>query len=104
MLPKRVADLSGIKWGLQVDYSPRLKAESEKPVLQSKEEFISYVRKQTQEVQDSGVWIVVTNPDSYSDAEKKLLDDIEKASGPEHLILFVCRAAELPNGWKRYPQ
>ena len=61
MLPKRVADLSGAKWGFTVTYASYLKIESEPPTLQTTKEFLSFVRKQDQAVQDNGVWIVITD-------------------------------------------
>ena len=102
MLPKGVADLGGERWGLHVDYAAYLKPESSQPVIQTTEEFLSYVHKQDAAVQKNGVWIVVTNPDAYSATEKALLDDIKSLSAREKIVLFVCRASELPNGWKRY--
>jgi hypothetical protein len=104
MLPKRVADLGGMKWGLTVDYSTVLKPESEKPVLQTAAQLRAFVRKQDKQVQESGVWIVMTHPDAYSDAEKKLLEDIKILCHNEKIPLFISRASELPNGWKRYGQ
>jgi hypothetical protein len=102
MLPKRVADLGGDKWGLQVTYASYLKPEPTRPVIQSTEEFVAYVHKQDSSVQQNCVWIVTTHPDAYSDEEKALLEDIKASSKKENIILFVCRASELPNGWKRY--
>jgi hypothetical protein len=104
MLPKGVADLGHDKWGFTVDFRPYLKAEPEPPVLQSAGDLVLYVRKQDKSVQENGVWIVVTHPDSYSDSEKALLEDAKAACKREQIPLFICRAAELPNGWKRYDQ
>jgi len=102
MLPKRVADLSGKKWGLTVNYASHLKPETAQPVLQTPEEFLSYVHKQESSVQENGVWIVTTHPDAYSGPEKALLEDIKALCRREHIPLFVARGSELPNGWKRY--
>jgi len=104
MLPKKVADISGKKWGFTVDYASYLKPESEEPVLQTKDELLAFVRKQDKDVQDNGVWIVTTHPDAYSDAEKALLEDIKNLAREQHIPLFISRASELPNGWKRYDQ
>jgi hypothetical protein len=49
----------------------------------------------------NGVWIVTTNPDAYSDEEKSFLEEIKRLCGKEKILLFVARASELPNGWKR---
>jgi hypothetical protein len=104
MLPKRVADISGQKWGFTVDFASHLKLESEHQVLQTKDELVAFVRKQDKEVQENGVWIVTTNPDAYSDPEKDLLEDIKGLAREQHIPLFITRASELPNGWKRYDQ
>ena len=55
-------------------------------------------------VQANGAWIVVTNPAAYSDDEKQFLEDIKAVCRTEKIPLFICRGAELPNGWKRYDQ
>ena len=102
MLPKRVADLGGKKWGLVVTYADYLKPEPEEPVLQSANEVLVFVRKQTPEIQENGVWIVTTHPDAYSSPEKQVLEDIKALCRKEHIPLFVVRGSELPNGWKRY--
>jgi hypothetical protein len=104
MLPKRVADISGQRWGFSVDYASYLKPESQQPVLQTPKEFLAFVRKQDVHVQENGVWLVTSHPDAYSDSEKTLLEDIKALCQKEKIPLFVCRASELPNGWKRYDQ
>ena len=55
MLPKSVAELGGRPWEFTVDYSPRLKAESQQPVIQTVAELLSYIRKQDSGVQENGV-------------------------------------------------
>ena len=104
MLPKRVADIGGRPWGFTVDYSPRLKAASPHLVLQTAEDMLSFIHKQATGVQQNGLWIVTTNPDAYSDAEKTLLEDVKSMCRQEGIPLFICRASELPNGWKRFDQ
>jgi len=102
MLPKRVADLGGQKWGLAVTYAKHLKPEANEPVLQSVSEFLAFVRKQSRSVQDNGAWIVTTHPDSYAESEKKILEDIKAICRKERIPLFIVRGADLPNGWHRY--
>jgi hypothetical protein len=102
MLPKRVADLGDGKWGFVISYAPYLKPESEKPVIQSASALVAFLQKQDQSVQDNGMWIVVTNPASYSDSEMALLEEVKSAFRRSHLPLFICRGSELPNGWKRF--
>jgi hypothetical protein len=101
MLPKRVADLGDMKWGFVISYAEYLKPETEKPVIQSAAGLVAFLKKQDKGVQDNGMWIVITNPAAYSESELALLEDVKKAFRREHLPLFICRGADLPNGWKR---
>lgn len=102
MLPKRVADIGGKPWGFMVDYSPRLQTESQQPAIQTVEDLLSFIRKQDNDVQENGLWIVTTHPDAYSEEEKMLLEDVKSMCRRENIPLFICRASELPNGWKRF--
>jgi len=102
MLPKRVAVLSGQEWGFTVSYAKYLKPEQKEPILQTTKEFHAYVRKQDKEVQENGVWIVITHPSSYSKEELTLLDDVKALCIQEKIPLFVARGSELPNGWVQY--
>ena len=102
MLPKRVADLGGRQWGLVVSYAEYLKSENSQPVLQSPTDLLAFVRKQAESVQENGVWIVTTHPDAYSEPDNKFLENIKALARSEKIPLFISRAAELPNGWKRY--
>ena len=104
MLPKRVADLSTDQWGLVVSHAGDWNPPQQPPVFQNTHDFLLFVRAQNQQVQDNGVWIVVTDPDAYSDAEKTLLEDIKALCRKEQIPLFISRAIDLPNGWKRYDQ
>lgn len=103
-LPKQVADIGGGRWGLTVDYRPYLKPESAQPVLQSANEVIAFADKQEATVRENGVWIVITNPDAYSDTEQKFLEDVKTECKKHKLPLFITRASELPNGWHRFDQ
>lgn len=102
MLPERVAKLDGRPWGLWVSYAEYLKPEPGQPVLQSVQDYIAFIEKQSPSVQENGVWIVTTNPNAYSKSEIELLDQIKALSKEKGIILFICRGAELPDGWKRY--
>ena len=102
MLPKAVADIDHRRWGFTVDYSPLLRPEPAAPVLQTAEELQRFVRKQEKGVQENGVWIVTTHPNAYSDAEKQLLESVKALCIEQRIPLFIVRASELPNGWKRY--
>lgn len=101
-LPKRVADLSGQPWGLEVTYAPYLKPEPGQPYLQSVDDVLAYVKKQDKPVIENGLWVVTTHPSSYSEQETMFLDKL-KVEIPKHNIpLFWARGSELSNGFKRY--
>jgi hypothetical protein len=102
MLPKRVADLGGRKWGFVISYAEYLKPEQAEPVLQSASELLAFVRKQDQTAQENGIWIVTTHPDAYSEPEKKLLEDVKSLCKTEKIPLFIARGSKLPGGWERY--
>jgi hypothetical protein len=104
MLPKRVADLGPMQWGLVVSHAGDWKPEKKPIVFQTTQQFLDFVRTQSEEVQANGAWIVVTNPAAYSDDEKQFLEEIKAVCRKEKIPLFICRGAELPNGWKRYDQ
>jgi len=89
-----VADISGRKWGLVADASQE--------ALQTPQEFLSFVREQSPDAKENGVWIVVTDPDAYGQAENKPLEDVKAVYRRQRISLFIARASELPNGWKRY--
>ncbi|MBT3045308.1 MAG: hypothetical protein AB2659_14670 [Candidatus Thiodiazotropha sp.] len=101
-LPKRVAKISGSPWGFQVSYAPYLKAEPGQPYLQTLEDVLTYVKKQDKSVIENGLWVVTTNPSSYSEEEIEL-QNLIKSELPKHNIpLFWVRGTELSNGFTRY--
>ena len=103
MIPMRVASLdTKQKWGFMVSHTGYLKPETEKQILQTTNEFLTYVRKQDGKVQENGVWIVITNPAAYSKEELALLEDIKALCIRERIAFFVARGSQLPNGWVRY--
>jgi hypothetical protein len=99
LLPKRVADMGGQPWGLTVDRSWRLKGEP--PAIESAADLQRYFREQSESVQANGIWIVTTDPAAYGAEEMRLLEGVEAMCGREKIPLFVCRASQLPDGWKR---
>jgi hypothetical protein len=102
MLPKRVADLGGSKWGLTVSGSAYLTPDAGSTTLQTPEEFLAFVQKQSSSVRENGVWIVTTHPDAYSEPETTFLKEVIALCKKEKIPLFIVRGSQLPNGWKRY--
>jgi hypothetical protein len=104
MLPKRVADLGGRKWGLTVTPASHLTSDAGYTTLQTVSEFLAFVERQSKPVQENGVWIVTTNPNAYTEPEQAFLKEVVEACIKARIPLFIARASELPNGWKRYDQ
>jgi hypothetical protein len=102
MLPKSVADLAGAKWGLTVRSSPQLTMDAKSVTLQTVSEFLEFVQIQKSSVVENGVWIVTTDPDAYTEPEKKFLNEVIAACVKNKIPLFIVRGSQLPNGWKRY--
>ena len=101
-MPKRAAGLAEAPWGLAVDPRPGWRPNQALHVLQTADALISFFHTQTAYVQSNGIWIVVTHPDAYSDAENALLEEVKSRCRAESILLFICRASELPDGWTRY--
>lgn len=107
MLPERVAKISGLAGGkgaFTVSNAPYLEPEKKEPLIRTVDAFKAFVRKQKKSVRKNGVWIVVTNPASYSSEEKTLLKNILKCLEVSEAPIFVCRGSELPDGWKQTNQ
>ncbi len=102
MLPKRVADLGGNKWGLTVSAASYLTPDAGSTTLQTAAEFLAFVQKQNNSVKENGVWIVTTHPDAYSEQEQSFLKEVIAVCVKEKIPLFIARGSQLPNGWKRY--
>lgn len=100
-LPKRVADLGGWAWGFRVSMIGRERVSSP-PTIQTADALLAFYREQDPSVQENGIWIVVTDPDAYSQAEKDLLESVKLACRKNRVPLFICRAIRLPDGWMRY--
>jgi hypothetical protein len=52
-------------------------------------------------IKEHGIWIVLTNPVSYSEPEMQKLGILVDSCKKKQIPLFTCRAADLPNGWTR---
>ncbi len=98
MLPKRVADLSGSKWGFTITLPDGSKPDK---TIQSAAELKTYFTSLSAEIQENGVWIVITDPEAYSDMEKQVLEDVKQLCIEDNIPLFICRGSQLPDGWQR---
>ena len=48
-----------------------------------------------------GMWLVLTNPNSYSEKDSQEKANLEALARKHKIPLFVCRGMDLPNGWKQ---
>jgi hypothetical protein len=98
MLPKEVAEISGDKWGFTVALPG---GQDTGKTIQSADELKEYFLSLPKPIQDNGIWVVFTYPGSYSDMEKEILQSVKKMCLDNRIPLFICRASNLPDGWKR---
>jgi hypothetical protein len=98
MLPDRVAKFSGGHGGFTVT-DPATK----KPGITyaTPKELLAYFQQLPATVQQNGIWVVTTDPDSYSDSEQAKLKELIALCVGKDVPIYTCRASELPNGWKR---
>lgn len=64
------------------------------------EGLIKQIKNQSPEIQSNGLWLVITNPDSYSPNDLKELEKLDELTEKSKIPYFVCRGSELPNGWQ----
>lgn len=102
MLPKRVAEIRKEKPGFTITEQGGKRPPKATPTFESAQELVEYIKTLPPEIQENGIWVVTTNPASYSDAETKNLEKLKEICAKEKLKLFTCRGSDLPNGWKSY--
>jgi Tfp pilus assembly protein PilF len=95
ILPESVAKLSHKQGGFQA-YSENNKKEI---IFQSSFDVLKHFTSLSQEIQDNGIWVVITNPDAYSKPEKQLYESLKKMCLDKNIPLFASRASKLANGW-----
>jgi len=101
-LPESVAKISGKPWGFAVSYAPYLKEEPGQPYLQSVNDVLSYIKKQSPSVVKNGLWVVTTHPRAYSQKEIAFHNQVKNLLPQEGIPLFWVRASDLKNGFRRY--
>lgn len=101
MLPKRVADISKTTAGFTISQLGSAKPPKSTPTMETAKALVGYFQKQSPEIQQNGIWVVTTHPDSYTEAEIKNLDQLKEICTKDKILLFTCRGSELPDGWKR---
>ena len=104
VMPRRVAELDkgkNLKWGFIVSQSHDLKPPLQRPTFQTADELLAYYSQQPKKIQENGIWVILTHPDSYSDEEKENVEKLKRLCKEKGIPLFICRGMDLPNGWKR---
>jgi hypothetical protein len=96
--PDRIGRMMGETGGF--DVRPHHDIEERRLFPTAKELFI-FFKKRPSQVQANGIWVVMTHPSAYSEDELKQLDILADLCKAEDVPLFVARASELPDGWKR---
>jgi hypothetical protein len=64
------------------------------------EGLIEQIRSQPPEIQNNGLWLVITNPVAYSPNDLKELEKLDELTKKAKIPYFVCRGSELPDGWQ----
>ncbi len=97
LLPDRVATLSGGHGGFTVtDPATRQPGET----YARPEELLDYLSRLPPAIRENGIWIVTTNPSAYAESEQAKLKSLAKLCAEKKIPLYICRASELPKGWK----
>lgn len=98
MLPDSVAELTKGHGGFTVtDPATNRRGKT----YAEPKELLAYFKDLPASVQQNGIWIVTTDPDSYSDGEKAKLKSLIKQCVEKKIPIFTCRGSELPEGWRR---
>lgn len=99
MVPERVAEIDKQKWGLLISEIFCQRYNKPEETFQSSAEMLKYFKSLPQEIKENGIWIVITNPDAYSEKEKAVFESVKQECMKERIIFFVCRGSKLPDGW-----
>ena len=98
MLPDRVAKISGGHGGFTVsDPTGR----NDGKTYGDPKELFAYFQHLPAATQASGLWVVTTNPTSYSQPEQIKLKALIALCTAESIPIYTCRGSELPSGWQR---
>src|SRR3989338_5388212 len=63
------------------------------------EGLMNQIKQQPAELRANGVWLVVTQPASYSTRDNQELENLGLLAETNHIPLFQSQASELPHGW-----
>ena len=101
LAPKSAPEIFGVDKGgfVAVILDKKQNQLREKLVFVKPEQLVEFFLKQPQEMQKNGLWIVTTNPKSYSDEEMESTEILKKMCREKNIVLFFCRGMWLPNGW-----
>ena len=92
------------KPGFMIRFSPNLEAEHQEPFLETAGELKAFAMRQSEDVRNNGIWIVVPAPEKTTENEKRTLSEIREAFRKGGIPLFICEATKLPDGWIRWDE
>jgi hypothetical protein len=105
-LPKHVVearDPSGhTRPGYLISIPGETRAPLERPVVGSAAELVALFKKQTPEVRENGIWLLVATEDTYTRGELKDIERLKQLCKAEAIPLFICHSVDYPDGWKRF--
>ncbi len=98
MLPDRVAKITGVHGGFTVsDPTGR----NDGKTYGDPKELFAYFQQLSAATQENGIWVVTTDPSSYSQTEHGKLKALIGLCTAKSIPIYTCRGSELPGGWKR---
>jgi hypothetical protein len=97
LLPERVAKISGGHEGFTVS-DPTGKSDGK--TYGDPKKLFEYFQSLHPATQENGIWIVTTDPTSYSKAEMAKLKALIALCTANSAPIYTCRGSELPSGWK----
>lgn len=104
-LPKQVVearDPSGhTKAGYLISLPGETRPPLERPIVGSAAEVVAILKKQTPQVQENGIWLLIADRDVYTPEELKDIKELKRLCKSEAIPLFICRRTDYPDGWKR---
>lgn len=98
MLPDCVAKLGDEHGGFTVT-NPITKERG--TTYATTKELLAYFQHLPKGAQQNGIWIVTTDPDSYSESEQTKYKELIALCIEKKIPIYTCRAIDLPKGWKR---
>ncbi|HYR57927.1 MAG TPA: hypothetical protein VEO95_04835 [Chthoniobacteraceae bacterium] len=98
MLPDRVAKITGEHGGFTVSDPTGI---NDGKTYADPTALFEYFQHLPAAAQENGIWVVTTDPSSYSKTEQAKLKALVTLCTGKGIPIYTCRGSELPGGWKR---